>query len=52
MSDSLSAMYDYYEDYKLLCKKFEITPVDISGSRVDHFIILEEFDEKLKGENK
>ena len=52
MSDSLSSMYDYYEDYKLLCKKFEITPVDISENWLDHFTILEEFDEKLKGENK
>lgn len=52
MSDSLSAMYDYYEDYKILCKRFNVTPVDISGNWLENFTILEELDEKLKGENK
>ena len=52
MSDLLSDEYIYYNDYKILCKRFNVIPVDISGNWLDNFTILEELDEKLKGENK
>ena len=42
MSDLLSVTYDYYEDYKLLCKKFEVTPIDISKNWLENLTILEE----------
>ena len=47
----LSNEYIYYNDYKILCKIFNVTPVDISGNWLENFTILEELDEKLKGEN-
>lgn len=32
MGDSLSKIYDDYEEYKLLCKELDIKPLDITDT--------------------
>lgn len=47
MGDLLSNIYDTYEDYKILCKKFEIDRKDINSKEW-----LEEYYKLIKKENE
>ena len=48
MGDSLEHVYDLYEDYKLLCKKHNIEPLDINykGYWYKHFLELDELERR------
>lgn len=38
MGDTLSHIYDLYEDYKILCKEKQVKPIDIENSDwYEHF---------------
>jgi hypothetical protein len=40
MSDTISYIYDLYEDYKELCKTKAIEPININSEWYIHFIEL------------
>lgn len=48
MSDSISKIYDDYDDYLLLCKKHEITPLKLETDGVwyNHFLELDLLERK------